>query len=25
MEVFLYWPGSGPQFSRAALSPIVVD
>jgi len=25
MEVFLYWPGSGAQFSRAALSPIVVD
>ena len=25
MEVFLFWPGSGTQFSRAALSPIVVD
>jgi hypothetical protein len=25
MEVFLFWPGSGTQFSRAALSPIVID
>jgi hypothetical protein len=25
MEVFLFWPNSGSQFSRAALSPIVVD
>jgi hypothetical protein len=25
MEVFLFWPSSGTQFSRAALSPIVVD
>jgi hypothetical protein len=25
MEVFLFWPGAGTQFSRAALSPIVVD
>jgi hypothetical protein len=25
MEVFLYWPGSGIQYSRADLSPIVID
>lgn len=25
MEVFLFWPNSGAQFSRAALSPVVVD
>jgi hypothetical protein len=25
MEVFLFWPGSGTQFSRAALSPVVID
>jgi hypothetical protein len=25
MEVFLFWPDSGTQFSRAALSPIVID
>ena len=25
MEVFLFWPGSGTQTSRAALSPIVID
>lgn len=25
MEVFLFWPGSGSQFSRAALAPIVID
>jgi hypothetical protein len=25
MEVFLFWPGSGSQSSRAALSPIVID
>jgi hypothetical protein len=25
MEVFLFWPGSGSQFSRAALSPVVID
>ena len=25
MEVFLFWPNSGTQFSRAALSPIVID
>ena len=25
MEMFLFWPGSGTQFSRAALSPVVID
>jgi hypothetical protein len=25
MELFLYWPGSGTQYSRAALSPIVIE
>jgi hypothetical protein len=25
MEVFLFWRNSGSQFSRAALSPVVVD
>jgi hypothetical protein len=25
MEVFLFWPGSGSQYSRAALSPIVIE
>jgi hypothetical protein len=25
MEVFLFWPDSGPQYSRAALSPVVID
>jgi hypothetical protein len=25
LEVFLFWPGSGSQTSRAALSPIVID
>jgi hypothetical protein len=25
MEVFLFWPGSGSQFSRAGLSPVVID
>jgi hypothetical protein len=25
MEVFLFWPGSGSQFSRAALSPITIE
>jgi hypothetical protein len=24
MEVFLFWPDSGPQYSRAALSPVVI-
>jgi hypothetical protein len=25
MEVFLFWPGSGAQFSRAAITPILID
>jgi hypothetical protein len=25
MDVLLFWPGSGPQSSRAALSPITID
>jgi len=25
MEVFLFWPGSGPQYSRADLSPIIIE
>ena len=25
MEVFLFWPGAGTQYSRAALSPVVID
>jgi hypothetical protein len=25
MEVFLFWPGSGSQFSRASLSPILIE
>jgi hypothetical protein len=25
MEVFLFWPGSGTQFSRAAITPIFID
>lgn len=25
MEVFLFWPDSGPQYSRAALSPVVIE
>jgi hypothetical protein len=24
MEVFLFWPDSGTQYSRAALSPVVI-
>lgn len=25
MQVFLFWPGSGTQYSRASLSPIVIE
>jgi hypothetical protein len=25
MEVFLFWPGSGSQYSRASLSPIIIE
>jgi hypothetical protein len=25
MEIFLFWPGSGSQYSRASLSPIIIE
>jgi hypothetical protein len=25
MEIFLFWPGSGTQYSRASLSPIIIE
>jgi hypothetical protein len=25
MEVYLFWPGGGPQYSRNNLSPIVIE
>jgi hypothetical protein len=25
MQVYLFWPGSGPQYSRASLSPIIIE
>ena len=25
MEVFLFWPGAPAQFSRAAITPIVIE
>jgi hypothetical protein len=25
MQLYLFWPGSGPQYSRASLSPIIIE
>ena len=25
MQIFLFWPGSGTQYSRASLSPILIE